>query len=223
MTDYTAFWIDQEYDRDFASQRGGSRYHAYLRDRAHSIAKMFDEHTRMYDDDTPPTVPFALRAWEIANGPIMSPGLVRRHPRVDGVTLSRSEWDGEVIANVSLVVPAPAVLRNATDPNGRWYKDRRRDSWGSRHFEGVSGQDLAEPGGYLVTTSEVIWQLAAGNLPEVVWKPNDDPRILLHDKPEDFVMQLVHDLFPTAEECVAELVRQLSRQITPLIEQLEKT
>ncbi len=198
-TDHTAFWLDDDYDHDQASD-GISRYNRYLRDRAASIAEI----ANFYDDVT---VPFAVRAWEIANGPIMAPGLVRRHGRVDGVTLTRSEWDGELIANVSLVVPAPSVLRNATDPDGRWYKDRRRNSWANNNFEGVTGEDLAQPGGYLVTTSEVIWRLGAANLPTGGWQAGD-PLMVLYSRSWD---------------CVTEIVRQLDRQITPLVEQLEKS
>jgi hypothetical protein len=72
-------WVDVDWDREFASDRI-SRYGAYLRN-----------HTELFEpwqgDDTPggiTTEPgaFAIAAFRVATGPIMSPGYVCWHPRV---------------------------------------------------------------------------------------------------------------------------------------------
>src|SRR5439155_18706313 len=73
---HTAAGLDLGYDREYASDRV-SRYGAYLRDRAWWWA----------DDDPQSDLGYlaartAARCWEIANGPIVAPGLVSLHPRI---------------------------------------------------------------------------------------------------------------------------------------------
>jgi hypothetical protein len=72
-------WVDADWDRSHASD-GVSRYGAYLR-----------SHTNLFDpwhgQDAPDGITrdpgeFAVAAFEVATGPIMSPGYVCWHPRV---------------------------------------------------------------------------------------------------------------------------------------------
>src|SRR5262249_3488193 len=57
-----AFWIDRDYDREYASD-GISRYGAYLRD---ATFRPWTDHDQ--------AVEWAVFAWERATGPVMSPG-----------------------------------------------------------------------------------------------------------------------------------------------------
>jgi hypothetical protein len=96
-----AFWIDRDYDREYASD-GISRYGAYLRDAT------FEPWT-----DNDQAVEWAAFAWRRATGPVMSPGYVRYHPRVLGARLERSGWDGSLVAGVSLISAWPEQMTRA--------------------------------------------------------------------------------------------------------------
>jgi hypothetical protein len=97
----TAFWVDRDYDREYASD-GISRYGAYLRDAA------FEPWT-----DHDQAVEWAVFAWRRATGPVMSPGYVRCHPRVLAARLERSSWDGSLVAGVDLVSSWPEQVEAA--------------------------------------------------------------------------------------------------------------
>jgi hypothetical protein len=97
----TAFWVDRDYDREYASD-GISRYGAYLRDAA------FEPWT-----DHDQAVEWAVFAWRRATGPVMSPGYVRCHPGVLAARLERSSWDGSLVAGVDLVSSWPEQVEAA--------------------------------------------------------------------------------------------------------------
>ena len=75
--DGAAFWIDYDYDRENASD-GVSRYGAYVR-QSSTLAESWDG---TWDDAQVRQARFAEAAWATATTPVMSPGFVRRHPRV---------------------------------------------------------------------------------------------------------------------------------------------
>jgi hypothetical protein len=70
-------WVDEEWDLVNASDRV-SRYGAYLR----SHTKLFDPWHEAPGGITQDTGEFAIAAFQVACGPIMSPGYVCWHPRV---------------------------------------------------------------------------------------------------------------------------------------------
>ena len=98
-------WIDPDYDRVNASD-GQSRYGAYLR----SHARLFDPWQDAPDGVTTDPVEFAIAAFRVATGPIISPGFVRWHPRVRAYGTDRSEHDGHLVVSVTLATPAPLRL-----------------------------------------------------------------------------------------------------------------
>jgi hypothetical protein len=98
-------WIDPDYDRANASD-GLSRYGAYVRD----YARLFDPWQDAADGVTIDPVEFAMAAFRVATGPIMSPGFVRWHPRVCAYGAERSERDGRLVVSVTLASPAPLRL-----------------------------------------------------------------------------------------------------------------
>jgi hypothetical protein len=98
-------WIDRDHDRASASD-GVSRYGAYLRDHAHR----FDPWQDAPEGVTGDPVEFAIAAFKVATGPIMSPGYVRWHGRVQDHHAGRSEDDGRLLLSVTLAVPSPVRL-----------------------------------------------------------------------------------------------------------------
>ena len=99
-----AFWIDRDYDRDFASD-GMSRFGVYIRrhpepfwDRAHGFPDAV-----FRGRVTQAAGPFAAAAWTVASPPIMGPGLVRSHRSLVRATASYDYVDD--------VVEILAVLR----------------------------------------------------------------------------------------------------------------
>jgi hypothetical protein len=114
-------WVDREHDRASASD-GVSRYGAYLRDHA----GLFDPWGEAADGVTGDPVEFAIAAFRVATGPIMSPGYVRWHGRVQGHDATRSEDDGGLVLSVTLAAPSP--VRLPWDWRG-WERDFPGDYW----------------------------------------------------------------------------------------------
>ena len=188
------FWLDWEYDGDNADTGTTSRYGNYLRMNVASFREIWADN---------PSVEFAAVAWRIATGPVMSPPLVRSHPRILGASVGRSTWNGELVADVELVSPRPAVLANARTPDGRFYGDATLNAWGE--YEGVGEEDLSR-GAYLLTSVRLLWQLPAGIAPRITRVPTG------HD-----------EIFRQAVECLKTLVWALNREVGPIIEELEQS
>jgi hypothetical protein len=112
-------WIDREYDRASASDRV-SRYGAYLADKA----RLFDPWDEAPDGVTRDPVEFAIVAFKVATGPIMAPGYVRWHGRVQDHGATWSEYDGRLLLSVTLAAPTP--VRLGWDWRG-WERDFHRD------------------------------------------------------------------------------------------------
>jgi hypothetical protein len=98
-------WIDRDHDRAAASD-GVSRYGAYLRDHA----GLFDPWGEAPDGVTGDRVEFAVAAFKVATGPIMSPGYVRWHGRVQAYGAAWSERDDRLLLSVTLAVASPVRL-----------------------------------------------------------------------------------------------------------------
>jgi hypothetical protein len=120
-------WIDRGHDRAAASDRV-SRYGVYLA----GNAGLFDPWGEAADGITRDPVEFAIAAFKVATGPIMSPGLVRWHGRVCDYGTTWSEHDGRLVLSVTLAVASPVRLpwdwrRWERDFHGDWLEpdDRR--------------------------------------------------------------------------------------------------
>jgi hypothetical protein len=100
-----ALWPDEAYDRDNASDRR-SRYGAYLR-----------QHTPRFTDVGDDPGEFAQWAFTIACSPIMSPGYVRTHCRVQRVDWCR---DGARRPALRLGLVAPLPPGVAAVIGGAW-------------------------------------------------------------------------------------------------------
>jgi hypothetical protein len=190
----TAFWFDWGYDRANADPGTSSRFGNYLHRSSWTRALQEIDHDE-------PGVEFAATVWRIATSPVMVPGLIRWHPRISTVGVSRSGWNGELVASVGLVSPRPAPLRNMRDSTGAVYGDVRLDSWGT--YEWPSEQDLTRRP-YLTTEAQLMWQFSAGRFSWLTEVPTD--RTIL---------------FSTAVPYLELLVECLNYEVSPVLALLE--
>jgi len=109
----TAFWVDDEFDRQHGPG-GNGRYGAAVRERR-------DDFADVWGDISP--VGFAVTAWALAVG--LEPGFVRCHRRIISATCRRSSWDGGLTCAVTIVAPWPAELTRAR----QWTRDRGWRNW----------------------------------------------------------------------------------------------
>jgi hypothetical protein len=118
-------WVDADWDRSQASDRV-SRYGAYLRMRSHT--KLFDpwHGEDAADRITQDPGEFAIAAFGVATGPIMSPGYVRWHPRVldHQVSFGDDPDPRRLVLKVTLATALPLWLGS---PWRSWTPDLGRD------------------------------------------------------------------------------------------------
>jgi hypothetical protein len=123
-------WVDADWDRSQASD-GISRYGAYLR----SHTELFDP---WHGEDAPDGVTqdpgeFAVAAFGVATGPIMSPGYVCWHPRVLDHQVSHGDdpTPGRLVLKVTLATSLPLWLgspwRSWTSYLGRDWREPAED------------------------------------------------------------------------------------------------
>jgi hypothetical protein len=101
-----AFWIDYEYDREMASD-GQSRFASYVR-RAAATAEWTECWDGTWDDEAVRAMHFASESWHVATTPVMSPGYVRRHPRIRSARVEVNPWDASLAATVEIIILQPA-------------------------------------------------------------------------------------------------------------------
>jgi hypothetical protein len=194
MSTAAAFWIDHDYDREHASD-GVSRYGAYVRD------AVFEPWT---DDDR--AVELAKFAWRRATGPVLSPGYVRRHPRIAMARLERSGWDGSLLAMVDLVVGQPEPLRYlpAGDEPAMWQDWPAEFSFRTGHDEWFEpgGEELARSP-YLLCQASLRFTVPQTGLARPPARPN---------------MPL---LVAQCRDTVAALVRALNTIVSPVIARID--
>jgi hypothetical protein len=121
MSDVSAFRVDDQYDVEPASDRQ-SRYGAYLSQKRNLFH---------YDGlDQPPTrcpVRFAINAWIVATPPIMAPGYVVPHARIQNADF---HWDDSRAAlAVDIAVPAPPIADHLRSRWSGWIRDEYSARW----------------------------------------------------------------------------------------------
>lgn len=191
MTD-RPFWIDYEYDRDQASDSTG-RYGAYVRQ---------DDFDPWTEDDQ--RVELAAFAWRRATGPVMAPGYVRYHPRITGASLYRSDWDGALIAAVSLITAWPVAFGRL---RGQW-RDWPSQSWSEPGFRDPDSDEIA-CARYLLPSAELRFAVPAARLPV-------PPAARLSMPPA-----APADLVAACYDAVAVLVDELNQMVGPILDLIE--
>jgi len=183
-------WLDLDHDNDQATD-GRSRYGAYVHGNAD-----FDR-----IGHREPTPEFAVAAWRVATGPVMSsPALVRCHRRVQSVTVARNEFDGALCATAVLVAAQPLYLAALRPVGGGSFQDWPVGMLGA--FEYPSGQDIAASP-YLCTTVRADLSVPVDTLPVLDAVPTGQLRVY-----QAIVM-------------VEELAKVLSGLLRPLIDALD--
>jgi hypothetical protein len=192
------FWIDYEYDRDYASP-GPSRFAVYVQDAAPTFEPWTDESRQ---------VELAAWAWNVATPPVMAPGFVRYHRRIASASLARSNWDASLVAQVELVTSPPAALDGLLDWGSPWH-DWPVETWGDgpRWLE-PSSQDLAARY-YMLTTVRLQFTIPHDGLPAV--PPDGAPPLT----PAQLVAESRH--------AVQVVVSELNKVVAPVIAKLEDT
>ena len=177
-TTSVAFWVDDVYDQDMASD-GCSRYGAYIRQKAY----MFRDGDDWIDDN----VRFALTAWRIAQPPIMSPGYIRIHPRVQD---NCEHWDddGRVALTVELAMPLPNQIAHYTRALDWCGWERPDERW-------VEPYDNDRPAAF--TTLAVRVPLPTGTLPAPSYR-NAVP----HVRTAQLAVRTICDLLNDATELI---------------------
>jgi len=115
-------WVDANWDRSRASD-GVSRYGAYLR----GHTELFDPWEDASGGITQDPGEFAIAAFRVATGPIMSPGYVCWHPRVLDYKVSHGDnpEPGRLVCQVTLATSLPLWLGS---PWWSW-TERFGDPW----------------------------------------------------------------------------------------------
>jgi hypothetical protein len=195
-----AFWIDDDYDRENASD-GVSRYGAYVR-RSSALAECWDS---TWDDPQVRRARFAEAAWATATTPVMSPGLVRRHPRVISAAVQFNAWDATLAGAVQLITPWPQPLASSRGwQRETWWQDWPMELLGGRRWREPDEHELAGHA-YLMASAWLVFPLhPATSLP---WAPSG---------PRDQVEA-------TAREAVTTLVQAMNAVVAPVVETLEQS
>ena len=129
--------IDDDYDRDRASN-GNSRLGEYLRLNAGLFRDGWSDEPAPLRDP----VEFAVHAWQVATGPIMSPGYVQTRPDLGAVTLHRDDYDGALYADVHVRLLHSQIGGGAKRFPYSWQDwESDRSPWGDTDYRG-----LEEPG-----------------------------------------------------------------------------
>ncbi len=198
-----AFWTDDEYDREHASD-GVSRYGRYVRSAAASglMAECWDG---TWDDDGVRRVRFATAAWETASSPVMAPGYVRHHPRLLSGRLEYCSWDGTLTGVAELVAPWPQPLARSRDwQGGRWWRDWPTESSPSGGYYREPGEDEVAANRYLMTTARLVFPVPLSGLPTAPSGPDDGVEA-------------------AAREAVTVLVAAMNTVVTPVLTVLERS
>ena len=198
--DGAAFWIDYDYDRENASD-GVSRYSAYVR-RSSALAESWDG---TWDDAQVRQARFAEAAWATATTPVMSPGFVRRHPRVIDATVHFNAWDATLAGSVQLVAPWPHALASSRDwRRDEWWQDWPMETLGGARWREPDEHELAGHS-YLMASAWLAFPLnATAGLPTAPSGPDDGVEA-------------------ATREAVTTLVRVMHAVVVPVIETLERS
>lgn len=199
-----AVWIDADYDRENASDKV-SRFGAHIRERLDSFAECWDG---TYDRAL--QVHFAENAWQVAIGPIMTPGYVRYHPRILSIGLAHTYRAGLLLARVDLITPWPAALRSSR----RWIDDAGRGWWRGwvqefgHTYREPSEEDLSRDP-YLLSIASLRFTVPIAGLPT--------PPTAKHGQPDAAVV------VAAAQRAVAVIADAVNRMVWPVIQQLERS
>jgi hypothetical protein len=137
-TTTTLVAIADDYDREMSDTNAplDSRFGRYL---TQNLDNLWEE-----DRDDPKA--FAVWAWSVATGPIMSPGYVRHRPDLSSVRLTQSQYDGRLLVEITTPVRHGQLAAPARPPYAvrDWEEDRH--DFSSDRFRGAyAPEDESQP------------------------------------------------------------------------------
>ncbi|MDT3396146.1 hypothetical protein RKE29_05740 [Streptomyces sp. B1866] len=116
-TPTTLVRVDDDYDRDRASD-GYSRFGVYLAQRPDWFHESGEPDTPLGAEE------FAAAVWQVATGPVMSPGYVHTRPDLGAVRILHREDGAGLLAVVDVPLPHSAVRSRLPYAWRDWEKDR---------------------------------------------------------------------------------------------------
>jgi hypothetical protein len=199
-SDGAAFWIDYDYDREHASD-DVSRFGAYVR-QSSMFAASWDG---TWDHPQVRQVRFAEAAWVTATTPVMSPGFVRRHPRMISAAVQVNTSDATLAGAVQLVTPWPHALASSRDwRRDVWWQDWPTETLGGLRWREPDERELTKHP-YLMASAWLAFPLKVpAGLPPAPSGPDDSVEV-------------------AAREAVATLVRAMNAVVVPVIQTLEQS
>lgn len=181
-------WVDRAHDRSGASN-GVSRYQSYLESREHLFQGLN-------------STEYASIAWQVATGPVMSPGYVEWRPDVHTVTVEHDE-ESRLVAALELRLRHRTLLPNPLYSTVMQLADWERERvWGSMG----EGYGYHEPSasraaaGALLITARLVVRLHEVGLPDPGETDGVDYRV--------------------AMAAIDHLVTQINRVAGPLVDEL---
>lgn len=189
MSTDAAFWIDYEYDRQMASD-GRSRFASYVR-RAAATPEWTECWDGTWDDDAVRAVHFASEAWRVATTPVMSPGYVRRHPRIRSARVAVNPWNASLAAGVEIIIPQPRQLAAVRDSGdcSMWWDWRQEICSGEQIYLEPGDEELSRHR-FMVATTTLAFPLPVGGLPSAP----DGPGAWIEDAAQRAVTALCTEL-----------------------------
>jgi hypothetical protein len=121
----------------------------------------------------------------------MSPGYVRRHPRIRSAQAEVNPWDASLTAAVEIISPQSrqlAVARESGDGSMWW--DWRQESFGGERVYMEPGDEELSRYRYMMATTTLAFPVPAGGLP---WAP-DGPGAWIEDAAQRAVTVLCAEL-----------------------------
>lgn len=130
--------VNDDYDREMGDSNAplDSRFGRYLTQR---LGDLWEE-----DRDNP--ADFLCWAWAVATPPVMSPGYVRIRPDLKGVRLSRSQYDGRLLLEITTPVGHGQLAKGARPPYAMRDWETDRYDHGSDRFASLQApEDESKP------------------------------------------------------------------------------
>jgi hypothetical protein len=191
FNDYTLVTVDREYDQANASN-GESRFATYVDRKRNEFADWADPDTAATPEQ------FALAAWRVATGPIMSPGYVRIRPDLHGIT-GHLDGDSQLYFDIAVPLGHHELRNNSTLATwSDWDSERHTDSTFPNFYEPTTSRNAV-----LVTATVRISGKTWANLPKPVPANSDLPVLVT-----------------AADDAIALITSQLNNDAAPLVREL---
>lgn len=127
----------------------------------------------------------------MATTPVMSPGYVRRHPRIRSARVEVNPWDASLAAGVEIIIPQPRQLVAARDSGdgSMWWDWHQETCGGTLVYMEPGDQELSRYR-YMLATTKVAFPIPTDGLPSAP----DGPGAWIEDAAQRAVIALCTEL-----------------------------